>query len=243
MSLEQNPLAGNSSDRSPAGELLPLASPRPDLTLHWCALDRPREQVEQLCTLLSPSERARMLRFGNDVLADRYAVGRGSLRLLLASRLGLPAAEVPIASPAGERPRLDLPAKVDFNVSHTGATAVFAIMEAARVGIDIEPEDRVVRTHDIVRKYMTASEASAIRALDSEGGRARVLRLWTCKEALSKATGDALTAPFARLEVELEPAARLVAGPPPYYPQHFALITLPGPRGFIATAAVWNARG
>jgi len=69
-----------------------------------------------------------------------------------------------------------------------------------------------------------------------------VLRLWTCKEAMSKATGDAMSARFARLDVLTEPALRLRAGPPPYEPARWALHALAAPDDHIATLALWDGR-
>jgi len=217
-----------------------LPSPRARVTLHWCRLDLPREETDRLATLLSPGERARMERFGSPLLRDRYTVGRASLRLLLASRAGMAPDRIAIGCDAMQRPHLRSSAGIDFNVSHTGGTAVFAIAENARVGVDIEPEQRQIRTSDILRKFMSANERAPFASLDVDQARARVLRLWTCKEALSKATGDALAAPFSRLTVALEPMPRLIAGPAPYCPRDFALFALEAPPGFVASLAIWE---
>ena len=79
-------------------------------------------------------------------------------------------------------------------------------------------------------------------AFDGDTARRRVLTLWTCKEAMSKATGDALSAPFASLDVRLDGAPRLAAGPGPYRPQHWSLHHAATPAGYVATVALWRAR-
>ena len=57
---------------------------------------------------------------------------------------------------------------------------------------------------------------------------------------MSKATGDALSAPFRCLDVSLDRAPALLAGPPPYRPDDWTLHALDMPDGFFATVAVWQ---
>lgn len=74
-----------------------------------------------------------------------------------------------------------------------------------------------------------------------EATRRRIfLRLWTCKEAMSKATGDALSAPFRDIDVALDPGPRLVAGPAPYASDRWRLLSVDVPAGLVATLAIWR---
>ena len=56
----------------------------------------------------------------------------------------------------------------------------------------------------LARKFLTRRERAEIAPLTSDIRRKRFLRLWTCKEAMSKATGDALSAPFRYIDVTLD---------------------------------------
>jgi phosphopantetheinyl transferase len=87
---------------------------------------------------------------------------------------------------------------------------------------------------------LTERERAALPASDPDAARRRILRLWTCKEALSKATGDALSAPFRKLDVEIEPSLRLADGPAPYDPRDFTLFAADAPAGYFATIAAWR---
>jgi hypothetical protein len=58
---------------------------------------------------------------------------------------------------------------------------------------------------------------------------------------MSKATGDALGAPLRRLEVDVEPALRLSAGPPPYTPAKWTLLDAAVPGDYVASVALWRA--
>lgn len=75
--------------------------------------------------------------------------------------------------------------------------------------------------------------------LDEAARRRRFLQLWTCKEAMSKATGDALTAPFRDIDVTVDDGPRLIAGPPPYLADRWRLISAAVPSELIATVALW----
>jgi phosphopantetheinyl transferase len=109
-----------------------------------------------------------------------------------------------------------------------------------RIGVDIEREDRVINVAGIARKFLSAPERDALPASDDDA-RLRVLRLWTCKEAMSKATGDALSAPFRALVVDVEPALRLAHGPPPYTPERWSLAGAAVTPGYLATVALWRS--
>ena len=90
------------------------------------------------------------------------------------------------------------------------ARALFALAEGlppgARVGVDVEHAGRAVNADGLARKFLCERERAALAPLDADARRGRFLRLWTCKEAMSKATGDALSAQ-GKLEVKTYLAA------------------------------------
>jgi len=193
---------------------------------------------------LSPREHARAARFGTDLLRRRWIVGRATLRSLLGARLGIDPHAVELRRGKRGRPELGPEHDLDFNVSHTKESALIAIAcglpRGARIGVDIERADRTVDADGLARKFMCERERRSLGALDPDARRRRFLRLWTCKEAMAKATGDALSAPFRAIEVDLAAEPRLVAGMPPYDPRSWRLIGAAVPADFIATLAVWQ---
>ena len=96
---------------------------------------------------------------------------------------------------------------IDFNVSHTRDVALLAIARdlppGTRIGVDIERADREVGVDRLARKFLTARERQSLAHLALAERRTRFVHYWTCKEAMSKATGDGLAAPFGRIDVEL----------------------------------------
>jgi 4'-phosphopantetheinyl transferase len=239
LSLDENDGRGNAPGSDPA--LVPLASPRPGIRLWWCDLRATDARLRHCEALLSETEHARAARFGTRALRDRYVVGRASLRTALGEVLGVAPGRVPIVRGFRGRPTLGDDARLDFNVSHTADVALLGAFEGgARLGVDVERSDRVVNVAGIARKFLTERERAALAALDADGMRRRVLTLWTCKEAMSKATGDALSAPLSRLDVDLRGGPRLVDGPGAYAPSRFTLYAAAVPAGHIATLALWH---
>jgi len=222
-----------------------LASGADDVSLWWCELDRAAAVAEDLAATLSPAEHVRAARFGTDALRRRWIAGRASLRSVLGAVLRVPPAAVPIVRGRRGRPQLgDTSAGLDFNVSHTGGVALIGLRHTngrdVRIGVDVERADRAVGSDRLARKFLTPGERATIEPLEPDARRRAFLRYWTCKEAMSKATGDGLIAPFRHLEVDLQAAPRLVAGPPPYRPAAWTLLAATVPAGHLATVALWD---
>jgi 4'-phosphopantetheinyl transferase len=223
---------------------LELVAPAPAVALWLCQLDHASADVATLVRSLSPHERERADRFGTTALRERWIRGRATLRSLLGRELGLDAAAVRLRRGVRGRPELDGDHGIDFNVSHTGDTALIAIAtgtgDGTRIGIDIEREDRSVNADGLARKFLTGRERGELAPMGNDARRQRFLLLWTCKEAMSKATGDALSAPFRDMDVAIDGGPRLVAGPAPYLPPAWELVAAATPPGLIATLAIWH---
>ena len=237
VSVSEFPYPGNANHRP-----YELAAADADISLWWCVLSDDETSLPQLSAWLSPAETARAARFGPPHLARRYVRGRAALRWILARRLGVSPAEVPIERGERGRPRLRGGLRPDFNVSNTRGVALVGIADApgVRIGVDVEHGARSLAHAGLARKYLTPREQAALASADEDAHRSAFLRLWTCKEAMSKATGDALAAPLRHLDIELAPVLRLAAGPPPYIPADWTLLDVDVPDGFLATVALWR---
>jgi 4'-phosphopantetheinyl transferase len=225
---------------SAVAQPIPLAAPARGVNAWTCELARSAADIAAMEVLLSESELARAARFGRPELRDRYIVGRATLRTILGDALGIEPAQVAIVRGRRGRPMVE-GGRIDFNVSHTRETAIFATTLDARLGVDIEHGDRALNVEGVARKFMSPAEQAMLDRLEGDARRHALLRLWTCKEAMSKATGDALSAPFRELHVVLEPAPALRDGPPPYDPRHWRLLPVDVSGGYLATVALWHA--
>jgi 4'-phosphopantetheinyl transferase len=237
VSLDENFASGNPGD---AHRIVALPSPSPALRLFWCRLDPAPNDVETLGATLSPAEWTRAGRFGRPALRDRYIIGRGLLRTIVGGALGVEPGRVEIVRGRRGRPQLAPPRALDFNISHTLAVAVVGLVEGARIGVDVEHAERSINTSGIARKFMTANERRFLESMSADEARRRVLELWTCKEAMSKATGDALAAPFGEIDIEVRKNRTLRSGPAPYEPAQWTLHEAAVPRDYFATVAVWR---
>ena len=232
MSVDDFPNAGNAPIELPA--------PAEGVMLRWATLEASDEEFARMSSWLAPAEHARATRFGRDSLRRRYVIGRASLRWALGRVLGIAPAAVAIERGARGRPQLATDAGIDFNVSHTQGVALIGIARKARIGVDVEQKDRDVAADGLARKFLTTSEQATLASLHDAARRERFLRYWTCKEAMSKATGDGLSAPFRRLEVRLDDSIALVAGPPPYEPSCWSLHAADAPAAYLATVALFS---
>jgi 4'-phosphopantetheinyl transferase len=226
-------------DSAGSGAPRPLARVSPDVDLWWCELDVDAATLAQRTALLAPAEHARAARFGTDMLRSRWIAGRGALRIVLGSLLGAAPADVGVRRGRRGRPEL-VDAAFDFNVSHTNGVAVIGVARRGRIGIDVERSDRTVGADRLSKKFLAAAERAALGEMRVDERRERFLRYWTCKEAMSKATGDGLIAPFARMHVDID-HIELLDGPAPYSPASWALHSVPAPAPYLVTVAIWHA--
>jgi len=211
-----------------------------------CDLERTPAEIDDLFALLSPPEKERASRFGTAALRNRWIAGRSALRYILGNTLGIAPAEVAIDRGRRGRPQLaDADSRIDFNVSHTRGMAFICIAcnaaATTRIGVDIEHADRDVDVDLLSRKFLTSRERETLAGFPLDARRRRFLRYWTCKEAMSKATGDGIIAPFGRLDVDLSDPPRLCGGPAPYIPPDWSLQHAEAPPGWIATVAIWRS--
>src|SRR4051794_18129928 len=185
-----------------AGAAWPLGPRHPRIApgeLHvWvAALSRVHDSVGGV---LDDSERERE-REGRIARARGQAIwgrSRGVLRELLARylradarslRLSVEAAGKPVlaAEPGGRAP-------LHFNVSHSGAVAVYAFATRP-VGVDVELARRSGLRRDrvaLARRAFGPPSAERLARLDREAQEGEFLRLWTRHEAALKLCGDGI---------------------------------------------------
>jgi len=243
VSVDDFPSPGNLDEPAATGNAVELQPVPGGIRLWWLALDRPELEVAELARSLASEETARAQRFGTELLRQRWIVGRATLRMLLGDILGVAPSAVALGHGRRGRPVLR-EASLDFNVSHTCGMALIGIahrpQRGMRIGVDVEHSLRKVNADGLSRKFLSDRERERLSPLAVDARRQGFLRLWTCKEAMSKATGDALSAPFRLLDVSLDGGLALVDGPAPYRPADWTLHPAVVPAGFIATVAIWQ---
>jgi 4'-phosphopantetheinyl transferase len=184
----------------------------------------------EFLAMLSASEQARLEALRGDELRGRYALFHGALRVLLEGYTGEPAAGIVLRRDGKGKPRLSGPTRLEFNMSDSGALAVYAFALDCAVGVDVEairplPDDRL---RAIARVAFCAAETTELCWLPPGERLPAFYRGWTRKEAYVKAVGEGLSIPLDRVHVSLraDEAARIVElqpgedGPPGWTLHH-----------------------
>ncbi len=180
---------------------------RADVDLWLAPIGRLRDDQTRLCrSILSAEERARVERFRIPARAEQALVARALLRRALTHRLGAAPDTWVFETGAHDRPRLaagQASPALDFNLAHTDGYVLCAVSEGAAVGIDVERHARAGDLRKVAPRFLAATEAAALAALAPAARDARLLRLWTLKEAYSKALGLGLTMGYRATAFEI----------------------------------------
>ncbi|MEU0575371.1 4'-phosphopantetheinyl transferase family protein [Dermacoccus nishinomiyaensis] len=139
----------------------------------------------------------------------RFAAARLLLKYTAAAALGTTPENLDLAYRLGGRPYLRGFDQLDLSLSHTGALMAAGFNRTGRIGVDAEPADRSVRLDLLESRMLTPAEAQEIAGLPEDQRAAHALRLWTLKEAYSKALGQGLRLGFN--EFGFGPGGRLLA--------------------------------
>ena len=155
---------------------------------------------------LDAEERARWQGYLHLGERRRYVLCRATLRMLLCERLACQNTQLSFAASQHGKPFAlvdGTAAAVSFNISHSGWHGLIAIAAAGRLGVDVEAH---TTRRDLTRlaesaTVFTPQERAALAKVSGADKRHLFYRLWTIKEALSKALGKGLTIGLAELTV------------------------------------------
>src|SRR3954470_14747281 len=154
-------------------------------------LDVPSHRLDGLRATFAPREEERFRSFATDELRSRWGTARGALREVLGAALGCAPREVTFGYGSHGKPQL-AGSPLHFNISHSGAVALIALAHV-EVGVDVELP-RARRTDAIARRFYAPGEIERLFAIEDAAARADAFfRLWTCKEAFLKVTGEGLS--------------------------------------------------
>lgn len=146
--------------------------------------------VDDFLTIMTPDEIARANRFYQLKDRNRFIVSRGALRHIIGKYLKQSPSTVEFGIGGNNKPYIKSghPINLQFNMSHSGDIILLAISDSA-IGADIEFINRSFGFGEVLADNFSVDEISYIKNADSV---TRFFRLWTCKEALTKATAQGL---------------------------------------------------
>jgi 4'-phosphopantetheinyl transferase len=183
----------------------------------WAAdLHRSVRQVSEFAATLSKDEQARADRFHFDRDRNRFIVGRGLLRAILARYVGERHAALAFTYGLKGKPALAPTtgkSRLLFNLAHADDLLLLAVSRDCAVGIDVERIRPCEDTETIAASHFSIREASGLRKLPVARRLKAFYRLWTRKEAWLKATGDGISESLSQVEVSFleDEQARLLS--------------------------------
>lgn len=205
-----------------AGDARELAFQIEDLmrgALHvWLlALDDPELLGDSASRLLHPDESANAARFKLEMVRRRFVGTRILLRSILGRYLSVDPVDLRFQQGRYGKPRLagtEPDRGLVFNVSHTSNQLAIALAFDARLGIDIECWRPLDDCSALASRCFAPSEWLHWNSLPEAQQLATFFRVWTLKEAFSKAVGRGLALGLQRCVFDLSASeARLLSWP------------------------------
>lgn len=171
----------------------------------WWA--RPDSAGHRHLMLLDEVERARHESFLNPADRDRYLASHALARLVLADTMAVDPASLRFArrcrrcgGPHG-KPRLIGPGRLpELSLTHSGR-CVGVAMAMVSVGLDVELAGRLGDAEILAEQILSVEEIPYWRGLPPQMASNALVRWWTRKEAVLKATGDGLNLPMPSFTV------------------------------------------
>ncbi len=156
--------------------------------------------------LLAPDEQQRAEKLRQAKTQQRFVAARGILRLLLGQYLDCDPQTLGFTYGVNGKPRLHslsnaLP--LEFNLTHSGDLALYALTLEHPLGIDLEQIRSDCNYLAIAQRFFTPAEVSGLVALPLEQQPTAFFQIWTAKEAYIKALGGSVFAGLSQLEVKL----------------------------------------
>ncbi|KPI14883.1 4'-phosphopantetheinyl transferase [Actinobacteria bacterium OV450] len=127
----------------------------------------------------------------------RFVASRLAIRYTAAAALGTGPAELDLSYKPGGRPYLRGFDQIDLSLTHTDDLIAVGISRNGRIGVDTEPTDRRLAFDLLQDQVCTPAERAELAALGERGRAVGMLRLWTLKEAYTKALGQGLRMGFS----------------------------------------------
>ncbi|MEH1804693.1 4'-phosphopantetheinyl transferase HetI [Nostoc sp.] len=211
----------------------------PDEIHVWCIdLDQPETKLQSLAATLSSDETARAERFYFQEHRQRFIAGRGILRIILGSYLGIQPLQVQFNYQQRGKPVLAdtfADSRLEFNLSHSQGLGLCAVNCTRPIGVDLEYIRPMSDIEALAKRFFLPREYEMLRSLSPNQQQEIFFRYWTCKEAYLKATGDGLSQ-LEQIEVSLtptEPAKLQIT-------EDWSLFELLPANNYVAAVAVEN---
>ncbi|MFI2620601.1 4'-phosphopantetheinyl transferase family protein [Streptomyces sp. NPDC018584] len=138
----------------------------------------------------------RYRRTSDPSVRHRFVASRLVTKYAAAAALDTDPMELDLAYKIGGRPYVRGLDQIDVSLTHTDDLIAVGVSRDGRIGVDAEPADRRMSYDLLSGQVLTPAERAALERLGDAARRAAMLRLWTLKEAYTKALGQGLRLSF-----------------------------------------------
>ena len=171
----------------------------------WKAsLDLNSSQTEKFLKILSVDELQRAGRFHFEKDRHRYIAARGILRKILGTYIETKPDEILFEYSSFGKPAIATDrdfSNINFNLSHSGALALYAFTHDRKIGIDIEQVRFDIDVMEIAGKFFSEEEITSLKLTDEQDRHDVFHKYWTRKEAFLKALGEGISFPMKNFDV------------------------------------------
>ena len=211
----------------------------------WRAqLELPLSQVQALSGILTDDELDRANRLSFEIDRQRFIVARGTLRSILSRYITIYPGHLRFHYNQQGKPFLapEFSAYLlNFNLSHSGSMALYAITRNRKIGVDIERVRSDFEYEEIAQLFFSANEVAILCTIPTEKKLKAFYNCWTRKEAYIKAHGKGLSLPLDSFDVSFapwEPSIALNTKDEPQESSHWTLLDLKPGLGYVGALAV-----
>ena len=185
-----------------------------DVKVYAASLLADAERVERAVDLLSAPEHDRFSRYGNSVVARRFAIGRAIAREILGALRSEAPSAVQIVDGVHGKPMLwsnCSASPISFSIAHCDDLLLVAVSRRGEVGVDVERVRSIDSWERVAERTFAPAEcAQLIRAVE-RGSEADglFLRQWCRLEAQLKAIGCGINGIDAHRAGQTPPGLRV----------------------------------
>jgi 4'-phosphopantetheinyl transferase len=145
--------------------------------------------------LLLGTDWDRFVRIPEPSVRSRFAASRLIVKYAAAASLGTEPVLLELAYRPGGRPYLRGCDQLEVSLTHTEKVIAVGLNRRGRIGVDVELTGRALHP-DLARRVCTPAESTTLGRLPADVREAELRRLWTLKEAYTKALGQGMRLGF-----------------------------------------------